>query len=171
MQKTYLILYIFAHKGCIWRVECNLIQWGSEYQTSSVFKWSKRGWMPNGPVFKCHWIPDSPIIWILDKWTPYNRPWWPRGLKHINLPCEYQTIWNPNFKKIGIQMFPVFKWSVFRSSLYSNSHCGLLRELIMVLTIWLLDPISLDELIWICGGELEMAATSVSLWDFRCRKR
>ena len=29
-------------------------QWGSEYQTSSVFKLSKRGWMPNGPVFKCH---------------------------------------------------------------------------------------------------------------------
>ena len=30
------------------------IKWGSEYQTSSPFKWSKRGWMPNGPVFKCH---------------------------------------------------------------------------------------------------------------------
>ena len=30
------------------------MQWESEYQTSSVFKWLKRGWMPNGPVFKCH---------------------------------------------------------------------------------------------------------------------
>ena len=29
------------------------LQWRSEYQTSSVFKWL-RGWMPNGPVFKCH---------------------------------------------------------------------------------------------------------------------
>ena len=28
------------------------------------------------------------------------------------------TIWNLNFKKFGIQMFPVFKRSVFRSSLY-----------------------------------------------------
>ena len=31
-----------------------LLQWGSEYQTSLEFKWSKRGWMPNGPVFECH---------------------------------------------------------------------------------------------------------------------
>ena len=31
-----------------------LLQWGSENQTSYVFEWSKRGWMPNGPVFKCH---------------------------------------------------------------------------------------------------------------------
>ena len=30
------------------------IQWGSEWQTSLVFKWSKRGWIPNGLVFKCH---------------------------------------------------------------------------------------------------------------------
>ena len=30
------------------------IQWGSEYQTSWVDKWSKRGWMQNGPVFKRH---------------------------------------------------------------------------------------------------------------------
>ena len=27
---------------------------GSEYQTSLVFKWSKKDWMPNGMVFKCH---------------------------------------------------------------------------------------------------------------------
>ena len=32
----------------------DLIQWGSENQTSLVFKWSKRGRMVNGPVFKCH---------------------------------------------------------------------------------------------------------------------
>ena len=31
-----------------------VILWGSEYQTSLVFKWSKRGWMPTGPVFECH---------------------------------------------------------------------------------------------------------------------
>ena len=31
-----------------------LLQWESEYWTSLVFKWSKRGWMPNGPVFKWH---------------------------------------------------------------------------------------------------------------------
>ena len=27
---------------------------GTEYQTSLVFDWSKRGWTPNGPVFECH---------------------------------------------------------------------------------------------------------------------
>ena len=31
-----------------------IIQWGSEYRTSSAFEWSKRDWMPNGMVFKCH---------------------------------------------------------------------------------------------------------------------
>ena len=29
------------------------------------------------------------------------------------------AIWNLNFKKFSIQMFPVFKWSVFRSPLYA----------------------------------------------------
>ena len=30
------------------------LQWGFDYQTSLVFEWSKRGWMPNILVFKCH---------------------------------------------------------------------------------------------------------------------
>ena len=30
----------------------NQLQCGSEYPTKSVFKWSKRGWMTNGPVFE-----------------------------------------------------------------------------------------------------------------------
>ena len=34
-----------------WRYE---LQWGSEYQTSLVLKWTKKGWMPNGLVFECH---------------------------------------------------------------------------------------------------------------------
>ena len=33
-------------------------------------------------------------------------------------PFEFWTIWNLNFKKFVIQMFPVFKWLVFRSPLY-----------------------------------------------------
>ena len=32
----------------------NFVQWESEYPTSLVFEWSKRGWMPNGLVFGCH---------------------------------------------------------------------------------------------------------------------
>ena len=30
------------------------------------------------------------------------------------------TIWNPNIKKFGIQMFLVFKWLVFRSTVLSS---------------------------------------------------
>ena len=30
------------------------IQWGSEYRTSSVFKWSKRVCLPNVQLFKSH---------------------------------------------------------------------------------------------------------------------
>ena len=36
------------------------IQWGSEHLTSLVIKWSRRGWMPNGLVFKCHLITGQP---------------------------------------------------------------------------------------------------------------
>ena len=41
----------------IWMPTTHLVldlQWGSEYQTSLVFKWSERGWMPNGLVFEHH---------------------------------------------------------------------------------------------------------------------
>ena len=30
------------------------VQWRSEYRTSLVFEWSKRGLMPIGQVFECH---------------------------------------------------------------------------------------------------------------------
>ena len=36
------------------------IQWGSEYQTSLVFEWSKRVWMPNDLVFECHLNTEQP---------------------------------------------------------------------------------------------------------------
>ena len=31
-----------------------LVQWGSEYQSSPVTKWSKVVRSPNGPVLECH---------------------------------------------------------------------------------------------------------------------
>ena len=31
-----------------------LVRWGSEYQTSLLFKWSKVVRSPNGPAFECH---------------------------------------------------------------------------------------------------------------------
>ena len=73
------------------------------------------------------WIPDSPTIWILDKWTEailfscilvqYLNGGWSSTKDIPHKP----TIWDPNFKKLGIQMFPVCKWSVFRSPLYDKN--------------------------------------------------
>ena len=39
-------------------------------------------------------------------------------LRVVDQPFEYQTIGNLNFNKFGIQMFPVLKCLVFRSTLY-----------------------------------------------------
>ena len=43
-----LVFFIFT---CLENFD---VQWGSEFLTCSVFKWSKRGWMPYGPFFECH---------------------------------------------------------------------------------------------------------------------
>ena len=48
---TLLWSRISNHKCALFQYP---LQWGSEYQTSSVFKCLKRGRMLNGPVFKCH---------------------------------------------------------------------------------------------------------------------
>ena len=60
------------------------IQRGSEYQTSVVLAWSKRGWLPNSLVFKWSkrgWMPNS----LVSKWL--KRGWMPNGLVfkcHLN---------------------------------------------------------------------------------------
>ena len=51
-----------VHRGWLFRSHCKMVQLGSEYRTSWVFEWSKRGWMLNGLVFKCHLNTE--------KWTP-----------------------------------------------------------------------------------------------------
>ena len=49
-----------ANESFIFKTQMNssifdkVIQRESEYQTSLVFKWLKRGWMPNDPLFECH---------------------------------------------------------------------------------------------------------------------
>ena len=80
-----------------------LLQWGSENQTSYVFEWSKRGWMPNGPVFKCHLNTGQPDHLIT-------------GQMDAILFLMYWS--SKNFKKFSIQLFPVFEWSESRSPLY-----------------------------------------------------
>ena len=71
-------------------------QWGSEYQTSLVFELLKRGWMPNDLVFECRLNTGH--------------------MDTILLP--FVLVWYSNVS--SIQMFPVFKCSVFRSPLYNE---------------------------------------------------
>ena len=60
--------------------------------------------------------------WTLSYFLIYWSGIWMVGLvhrtKHISRPFEYRNIWNSNSKKVDIKIFPAFKWSVFRSSLY-----------------------------------------------------
>ena len=46
-------------------------QWGSEIRTSLDFKWSKRGWVANGPDFEWGLKSGSPAIWNPDKQPPF----------------------------------------------------------------------------------------------------
>ena len=78
------------------------LQWGSKFQTSLVFKWSKRGWMPNGLVFECHLITGQPnhlntkqvdtILFSFMYWLGI----WMVGLVHVQmalaLSFKYQTL-------------------------------------------------------------------------------
>ena len=76
----------------------------------------------------------SPTIWNMYKWAPFcQKPFeiwtkmsrfWMVGTIAIAIAkvrlFENRTIWNPTLKKSRFQMFPVVKWSDFRSLLY----CG-----------------------------------------------
>ena len=64
-----------------------VIQWGSKYPTSSVFKCLKRGWMPNGLVFE-HWTKGCHLVFICTGWYSNGQS----RTSHINW-----TIWNPDF--------------------------------------------------------------------------
>ena len=64
------------------------------------------------------WIQDSRTIWIPDKWTPPCFLFYWSDIQMVGLvqnslpidrPFQYQTIWNPNSKKSGIQMFLIFR--------------------------------------------------------------
>ena len=96
----------FSNVKVIWLADLNcLVQWGSECQTwYLVFKWSKRGWMPNGPAFI--WIPDSQTVWIPDKWTLYCFLMYWSSIRIVGLvhktACK-PTIWIPNYLKSKLE--------------------------------------------------------------------
>ena len=91
------------------------IQLGSEYQTSSVFEWSKRTdakWFSIQMPFE-YWT-DQPSKY----WTDQPSKYWTNGSNHflLTLPvfkwyvlsiAHRLIIWNPNFKNLGIQMIGI----------------------------------------------------------------
>ena len=95
--------------------------------------------MPNGLFSNAIWIPDSPAIWIPEKWMLSCFPcfaskviccvaydtWssiWMAGLEQDI--THRPTIWIPNHLKSELQkvgyLFPVFKMSVFKMSVFRS---------------------------------------------------
>ena len=68
-------------KGCLRmaKVEIFVVQWGSQYRTSLVFKWSKVVQLPNGPLFESHLN------------TGLNLVCYSNGGLNTRLPFEYRT--------------------------------------------------------------------------------
>ena len=92
------------------------VPWGSEYGNGpkEVRRQMVQDW-------NATWIPDSQIIWIVNKWTHFvflcTNPVCSQLVsrvhrtKHIDQSFEHITIWNKNFKQFGIQMFSVIRSS------------------------------------------------------------
>ena len=73
------------------------------------------------------WIPGSPTIWIPDKWKPSCFLMYWLGIQMVPLvhrtspidrPFEYRTIWNLNFKKVGIQILTVFELPQYNATAF-----------------------------------------------------
>ena len=68
------------------------IQWGSEIRPCLDFKWSKKGWFANSPVFEWDLIPEA---------QPFeNQPKWPPS-------CIYHLksrLFSPDFEWSGFLM-------------------------------------------------------------------
>ena len=90
------------------------IQWGSEYRTRLVFKWSKVVRSLNGPLFECH------------LYTGLNFVQYSNCCLKTKLPFEYRTseYWQVKVRYSDvsvIQMFPLlFRCLLFRSQLYQT---------------------------------------------------
>ena len=70
------------------------LQWGSEMRTSLDFKWSIRGWVPNGLEFECNLKSRSPTICNPDNLPPFYHLI--QGYGH------FQT--NTKFTRLGIHV-------------------------------------------------------------------
>ena len=115
----------------------NGLQWGSEIWTSLDFLWSKRGCVAKGLDFEWDLKSRSTTPEIRTIGCHFVKNHLKSGQKCPDSECssfrmvgiaiaiakaqpfENRTIWNLTFKNFGFQMFPHFKWSHFRSQLYS----------------------------------------------------
>ena len=90
-------------------IPTNLKYWCTVGIDSECFK---RGWVANGPDFKCDLKSGSPTIWNQDKWLPFcQKPleiqtWY--WMVQFSNGWDYShslnwTIWNPSFQKSGFQ--------------------------------------------------------------------
>ena len=113
-----------------------LVQWGSEYQTSLVFKWSKRGWMPNGLVFECHLNTGQPnhlntaqmdailfsyvLVWYSNDWSStgvLNLGYLsPRGYTKRSSEMQIIALGYVNYDIGGTQIKKIIAWGYVKSS-------------------------------------------------------
>ena len=82
------------------------IQWGSEYQTSLVFKWSKVVRPPNGLLFKCHLNTWLNLVWYSDH--HFLIPDW-----YLNggLNTELFEYWTSEYRTSESSLFRCFCYS------------------------------------------------------------
>ena len=76
-----------------------LIQWGFEIWTSLDFKWSKRGWIVNGPDFEWDLKSRSPTIWNQNKWPPFCQKlfFWDHLILQPRASLSSFAMWGPAF--------------------------------------------------------------------------
>ena len=84
------------------------IQWGSEYRTSLVFKWSKVVWSPNGPIFECHLNTRLNFVQYLEH--------------HLNTgPLNTELLFEYWTSEYWTSKCSLFRCLLFRSPLYSTT--------------------------------------------------
>ena len=67
--------------------------WGSEYLTSLVFIWLKRGWMPNGLVLECHLnTGQMDVILLFKYWSSIQKVSVVHRTIALDRPFQYRTI-------------------------------------------------------------------------------
>ena len=134
MQMKYFGYFIkisfYPKTRCSWNsLIWSWIQWGSEIRTSLDFKWLKRGWAANCPDFEWDLNPETQPFEIRTNGSFSQKPFEIRTKKvRIFELSDFQMVgtiakakagpFENQIQMVRFHMFPVFKWSDFRSPLY-----------------------------------------------------